>query len=114
MLWVPTGSSLTRCASRAGGVPRDSVDGLADSARVAGLDVVGVEGRFGIVEPELGFDMHASTLQSARDRAVASGIATGQQIDDLVRDLRAAKGGSNDWVSLPFFLELTLRKPVAA
>jgi hypothetical protein len=30
---------------------------------------------------------------AARERAVASGIATGQQIDDLASDLRAAKSG---------------------
>ena len=49
-----------------------------------------------------------------RDRAVASGIATGQQIDGLVGDLRAAKDGGYEWVSMPFFLDLVLRKPVAA
>ncbi|MGN6177151.1 MAG: hypothetical protein ACTHPS_29995, partial [Streptosporangiaceae bacterium] len=45
--------------------------------------------------------------------AVAAGIASGQQIDDLVSDLRAAKGGGYEWVSGPCFLDLTLRKPVA-
>jgi hypothetical protein len=50
----------------------------------------------------------------ARDRAVASGIAAGRQIDDLVSDLRAAKDGGYEWVSLPFFLDLTLRNPLAA
>jgi len=99
---------------RVGGVPHDSVDALAGSARAAGREVVDVYGDFGIIEPELGFDLHASTLQSAKERAVASGIATGQQIDDLVSELRAAKSGSYEWVSLPFFLHLTLRKPVAA
>jgi hypothetical protein len=53
-------------------------------------------------------------LLAARERAVAAGIATGQQIDDLVNDLRAAKSGGYEWVSSPFFLDLTLRKPVAA
>jgi len=46
--------------------------------------------------------------------AVASGVAAGKQIDDLVSELRAAKGGGYEWVSSPFFLALTLRKPVAA
>jgi hypothetical protein len=46
--------------------------------------------------------------------AGASGIATGQQIDDLVGDLRAAKGGGYEWVSMPFFLDLVSRKPVPA
>ena len=79
-----------------------------------GLEVVAVDGSFATTDPELGFDLHASTLLAARERAVASGIAAGQQIDDLVSDLRAAKGGGYEWVSTPFFLELTLRKPVAA
>ena len=99
---------------RAGGVPPGSVDGLAGSARAAGLDVVAVDGSFGIIDPELGFDLHAATLLAARERAVASGIATGQQIDDLVSDIRGAKGGGYEWVSMPFFLDLTLRKPPAA
>jgi hypothetical protein len=99
---------------RAGGVPHDAVDGLAGSARAAGLDVVEVGGSFATVDPELGFDLHAATLQAARERAVASGVAAGQQIDDLVSDLRAAKGGGYEWVSAPFVLDLTLRKPPAA
>jgi len=99
---------------RAGDVPDSAVDGLAGSARAAGLDVVAVDGSFGLVAPELGFDLHAATLLAARERAVASGIASGQQIDDLVSDLRAAKGsGGYEWVSMPFFLDLTLRKPAA-
>jgi precorrin-6B methylase 2 len=99
---------------RAGGVPHDAVDGLAGSARAAGLDIVEVGGRFPIVDPELGFDLHAATLLAARERAVASGVATGQQIDDLVSDIRAAKGGGYEWVSTPFMLDLTLRKPLTA
>src|SRR6266567_2227680 len=99
---------------RAGGVPQGAVDGLAGSAHAAGLDVVAVDGSFGIIDPDLGFDLHAATLLAARERAVASGIATGQQIDDLVSDLRAAKGGGYEWVSMPFVLDLTLRKPAAA
>jgi SAM-dependent methyltransferase len=96
---------------RAGGVPHDAVDSLVGWARAAGLEVVETGGSFGILDPELGFDLHASTLMVARERAVVSGVASGQQIDDLVLDLRAAKGGGYEWVSLPFFLDLTLRKP---
>jgi hypothetical protein len=99
---------------RAGGVPQNAVDGLAGSARAAGLDVVEVGGSFATVDPELGFDLHAATLQAARERAVASGVAAGQQIDDLVSEIRAAKGGGYEWVSTPFMLDLTLRKPPAA
>jgi SAM-dependent methyltransferase len=105
---------LYELLERAGGVPRGAIDGLAGSARAAGLEVVAVDGSFTTMDPELGFDLHAATVLAARERAVASGIASGQQIDDLVSDLRAAKGGGYEWVSGPFFLDLTLRKPLAA
>ena len=70
-------------------------------------------GDFGTIDPELGFDLHASTLLAAKERAIASGLAAGQQIDTLVSDLRGAKSGGYDWVSSPFYLDLTLRKPAA-
>jgi hypothetical protein len=57
---------------RAGGVPRDSVEGLGQSARAAGLEVVEANGSFVTADPELGFDLHAITIASA-DRAIASG-----------------------------------------
>src|SRR5215469_1801222 len=99
---------------QAGGVPHGAVDGLAGSARAAGLDVVAADGSFTTTRPELGFDLHAATLLAARERAIASGIAAAQQIDDLASDLRAAKGDGYEWVSTPFVLDLTLRKPAAA
>jgi len=105
---------LHELVERAGGVPHGAVDGLARSARAAGLDVVAADGVFAAIDPELGFDLHASTLAAARERAVASGVAAGKQIEDLVSELRAARGGGYEWVSSPFFLALTLRKPVAA
>ena len=98
---------------QAGGVPPGAVDGLAASARTAGLDVVAADGSFGLIDPELGFELHAATLLAARERAVAAGIATGQQIDDLAGDLRAAKNGDYEWVSMPFFLDLAFHKPLA-
>lgn len=64
--------------------------------------------------PVPGKQAAVASQQTRRERAVASGIATGQQIDDLVSDLQAAKGGGYEWVSTPFFLDLTLRKPLAA
>src|SRR5215475_13074987 len=63
---------------RAGGVPPGAVDGLARSARAAGLEVVAADGSFTTTGPELGFELHASTLLAARERAVASGIAARQ------------------------------------
>jgi SAM-dependent methyltransferase len=99
---------------RAEGVPPGAVDGLARSARAAGLEVMAVEGSFTATNPELGFELHASTMSAARERVVASGVAAEQQVDTVVRDLRAAKAGSYEWVSTPFFLDLTFGKPAAA
>ena len=61
-------------------------------------------------DPELVFEIHAATLAAARERATQLGIAA-ERIDDLVRDIRAAKNGGYQWVSSPFYLDLTLRKP---
>jgi hypothetical protein len=61
----------------------------------------------------LGFEVHAASLAAARERAVRLGIAAGR-VDDLARDIRAAKGGGYEWVSSGFVFDLTLRKPAAA
>jgi hypothetical protein len=62
------------------------------------------------MDPERGFELHAATLAAARERAVNAGIAA-ETIDDLLLNLRAAKTGHYQWVSMPFFLDLALRKP---
>lgn len=97
---------------RVGGVPHGAVDDLAQSARAAGLEVVAAHGRFGIMEPELGFDLHASTLAAMRERVVRSGSGAEKQIDDVVSALRAAKAGGYAWVSTVSYLDLALRKPL--
>jgi hypothetical protein len=94
-------------------LPRGSVEGLARSARAAGLEIVSESGFFNVEAPELGFRVHASTLTAARERAAKAGIAS-DRIDELARELAAAADGGYEWVSSPFFLELTLRKPTAA
>jgi hypothetical protein len=96
------------------GVPAGAVEDLPQSARQAGFEVAGMSGYFMIHDPELGFELHASTLAAARERALRAGVATEQQIDELVGSLRAAKGGEHAWVSSPFFLDLKLRKPMMA
>ena len=42
-------------------------------------------------------------------RGTQLGIAA-ERIDDLAREIQAAKGGGYEWVTSPFFLGLTLRK----
>ena len=96
------------------GVPHGAIDSLPRLARAAGLEVVAVNGTFGTMDPEVGFDLHADTLLAARERGVASGTWTEEQIDTLVHDLRAAKTGKFEWVSTPVYLDVALRKPLAS
>jgi hypothetical protein len=53
----------------------------------------------------------ASTVAAARDRATQLGVATERQIGDLILRLRGAKDDVREWVSSPFFLDVTLRRP---
>lgn len=102
---------LHRLLERAG-VPAGAVEDLPRSAREAGLEVVGRSGFFMTLDPALGFEIHASTIAAARERAIGSGVATAEQVDELVGGLRDARTGDYEWVTSPFFLDLTLRKPV--
>ena len=92
------------------GAPAGTVEALARSASVAGLEVVQSSGFFTTLVPELGFELHAATAGALRERAIKSGMGA-ERIDDLTVNLRAAKGGGYEWVSSPFFLDLALRKP---
>lgn len=92
------------------GVPRGAVESLPSVARAAGLETASADGFFILGEPELGFEIHASTLAAFKQAAVQCGIAA-QTIDDVLGTLRAGKAGGYEWVSTPFFLDLALRKP---
>jgi ubiquinone/menaquinone biosynthesis C-methylase UbiE len=94
------------------GVPRGTAEGLPRSARAAGLEVGGADGFFAILDPGLGFEIHASTFAAARERAIKAGFAA-EAIDEVVASLRSAKAGGYEWVTSPFFLDLSLRKPQA-
>ena len=95
------------------GVPSGTVEGLPRSARAAGLEVAAADGFFILGEPELAFEIHASTLEAFKEPVVMSGIPA-ETIDALIGALRAGKAGGYEWASTPFFLDLALRKtPVA-
>jgi ubiquinone/menaquinone biosynthesis C-methylase UbiE len=96
------------------GAQAGAIDDLPRIARAAGFEVVEANGFFLPLEPEVGFEIHVATLAGAKERAIKSGVATEQEIDEVVQNLRAAKSGGYEWVSSPFFLDLALRKPSAA
>jgi SAM-dependent methyltransferase len=91
------------------GARKGSVEELARRARDAGLDVVETSGFFQVIAPELGFDIHASTIAAGKSRAIQTGVASGDEIDALERALRAATHGGYEWVTTPFLLAFTLR-----
>jgi len=93
------------------GAPAQAVEQLPVSAVAAGLQVVRMDGSFIVHDEGQGFAIHAGALAAARERATAAGLAAGEEIDGLVSDLRAAGNGGYQWVTGPFFLDLTLRKP---
>ena len=60
----------------------------------AGFEVHGTSGSFTALTPDFGLELHAATVEAARERAVRLGIATEQEIDDLVLSLRAKWRGT--------------------
>jgi hypothetical protein len=95
------------------GVLRGTVEGLPRSARAAGLEIAEADGFFATQDPELGLEIHASTLVAVKERAIEAGIAA-ETIDDVAASLRAAKAGGYEWVTSPFLLDLALRTPPQA
>ena len=93
------------------GAAAQGVEQLPGSAAAAGLQVVRMDGSFLVGDPGQVFALHAGALAAARERATAAGLVTGEEIDGLVSELRAAGNGGYQWVTGPFFFELTLRKP---
>jgi SAM-dependent methyltransferase len=96
------------------GAQAQAVEQLSRSAVAAGLEVVSLDGSFAVASPDRMFAIHAATLAAARERATTAGLATEDAIDGLIGELRAAAAGRYEWVSSPFFLDITMRKPTAA
>ena len=72
-----------------------------------------MSGFFGVIDPEVMFELYAASIAALRERGIQLGIAA-ERIDGLVRDLQAAaKDGGYEWVTSAFFLDLALRKPAA-
>jgi SAM-dependent methyltransferase len=104
--------TLMHEAMERAGLSREAVPSLPGCARLAGLEVVRTKGWFNVIDPEVGFPVHAATLAAFRERALASGIASTSEVDGLIGELHlAATSGAHEWVTSPFFLELSLQKP---
>jgi len=88
-----------------------AADDLPRRAAGSGLEVVRVDGSFAIGRPQRMFPIYAASLDAMRERAIAAGLVTAAEIDALAGPLRAAAGGDYDWVTSPFFLDVTMRKP---
>ena len=93
------------------GVPRCSIEDLPRVAADSALEVHEAEGFFNVMASDEGFELHAGTLAAIREGATQTGIATAEQLDELLAALRSAKHEKYQWVSTPFFLDLALRKP---
>ncbi len=100
---------ICQLIEQAGG-PREVVEKLPEAALAAGLEVEGMEGFFRTWEPELGFGLHAASMAAARERATSAEVT--ERIDEFVAAIRGANPADYSWVASPFFLNLTLRKPV--
>lgn len=86
-------------------------DDLPRQAADAGLDVVRVDGSFAVDKPQRMFPIYAASLDAMRERGITGGLVTAAEIDALVDPLKAAAGGDYHWVTSPFFLDVTMRKP---
>jgi SAM-dependent methyltransferase len=96
------------------GTPHGAVEDLPRSARAAGLEVVAMNGFFGVVPAQIGLEIAMANLAVVRERAVSAGVATDDEIDELVGALRAAMDGEHEWISTPCVFDLAFRKPDAA
>jgi SAM-dependent methyltransferase len=98
-------------AAAKSGVAPDAVENLPAAAARAGFEVAVANGFFNVVEPPVGFDIHASAVAALKTRLVGTGVAAGAEVDELEQTLRQAESGQDGWVTSPFMLDLTLRKP---
>jgi hypothetical protein len=101
---------LHKLLARAG-VPQRSIEDLPRVAADNALEVHHADGFFNIMAPDEGFELHAGTLTAIREGTTQSGVATAEQVDELLTAIRTAKHEKYQWVSTPFFLDLTLREP---
>lgn len=82
-------------AAAKSGVAPDAVENLPAAAARAGFEVAVANGFFNVVEPPVGFDIHASAVAALKTRLVGTGVAAGAEVDELEQTLRQAESGQD-------------------
>jgi SAM-dependent methyltransferase len=90
------------------GVPPTAVASIPALAGQAGLSVQHAGGFYTVFGPEVGFELHAATLAAVRKRMVQTGGVDRDEVNELIEDLRAARGQAYEWVTSPIYLDLAL------
>jgi SAM-dependent methyltransferase len=98
------------------GTPHQSVEDLPRFARAAGFEVTSMSGFVIVFPPEMGLQIAIANVASVRERAQALGVATEQQVDDVMSGLSAALHAkdSYDWIASPIVFDLAFRKSGSA
>ena len=66
-------------AAAKSGVAPDAIENLRASAARAGFEVAAANGFFNVMEPSVGFDIHASAVAALKSRLVGTGVAAGRK-----------------------------------
>jgi SAM-dependent methyltransferase len=98
------------------GTPHQAVEDLPRFARAAGFEVTAMSGFRSAFPPEVGLQSAMANMAAVRERALALGVATDQQFDEVMDGLRAAMKAkdSYDWIASPLFFDLALRRSGSA
>jgi SAM-dependent methyltransferase len=108
---VPAAWELMADLIERSGVPAGTVERLHHWAAAAGFEVIQRDGAFAVGDSVQYFGLWATSLTAMRDRSVATGLTTGEDIDALVATLTSADPAAYEWITSPIYLDLTLRNP---
>lgn len=98
------------------GTPHQAVEDLPRFARAAGFEVAATSGFVSVLSPEAGLQIAMANVAALRERAQALGVATAQQLDEVMGGLDAAmKAKDNyDWIVSPVVFDLLFQKSGSA
>ena len=98
------------------GTPHQAVEDLPRFARAAGFEVTAMSGFMSVFAPEVGLQIAMANLAAVRKRALALGVATEQQFDEIMGGLSAAMNAkdSYDWIASPLIFDLAFQRSGSA